>query len=93
MAAGGRRIGSGRPKGAASRANEEARATALASGLSPLDYMLGVMRDCGVDDARRDDMAKAAAPYLHSKMAPGRSLAIEEGRPFIINISEDDSRL
>jgi hypothetical protein len=92
MASGGKRIGSGRPKGAASRANEEVRARALASGLSPLDYMLGVMRDGGVDDARRDDMAKAAAPYLHSKMAPAE-FGDEEGKAIIINISEVDSRL
>jgi hypothetical protein len=93
MAAGGRRIGSGRPKGAASKANEEARAKALASGVSPLDYMLGVMRDSSVDDARRDDMAKAAAPYLHSKMAQGVEFGGNEGGPIIINISETDSML
>jgi hypothetical protein len=92
MAAGGRRIGSGRPKGAASRANEEARAEALASGLSPLNYMLGVMRDSSVDDGRRDDMAKAAAPYIHSKMAPAE-FGDEEAKAIIINITEADSRL
>jgi hypothetical protein len=79
MAAGGKRIGSGRPKGAASKANEEARAAALASGLSPLDYMLGVMRDSSVENSRRGDMAKAAAPYLHSKMAQGVEFGDQEG--------------
>ena len=34
---------------------------------SPLDYMLRVMRDETADERRRDEMAKAAAPYLHPK--------------------------
>lgn len=40
-----------------------------AEGESPLDYMLRVMRDPGVEEKRRDDMAKAAAPYLHPKVS------------------------
>jgi hypothetical protein len=32
--------------------------------------MLEVMRDQSVDGTRRDDMAKAAAPYLHPRRAP-----------------------
>jgi hypothetical protein len=31
--------------------------------------MLKVMRDSKADDQRRDDMAKAAAPYVHPKLA------------------------
>jgi hypothetical protein len=34
-----------------------------------LDYMLAVMRDPRAPPQRRDEMAKAAAPYLHSKLA------------------------
>lgn len=41
-------------------------AEAHAAGLeTPLDYMLRVMRDKRTPDARRDFMAKAAAPYMH----------------------------
>ena len=42
---------------------------------SPLDYMLGVMRDPAVEPARRDEMAKLALPYMHPKAAaePGGS--------------------
>ena len=40
------------------------------SGKLPLDYMLGVMRDSKADKERRDDMARAAAPYLHARRAP-----------------------
>ena len=40
-----------------------------AAGETPLDYMLRVMRDPAVEEKRRDDMAKAAAPYLHAKVS------------------------
>ncbi len=33
----------------------------------PLEYMLTVMRDPATPEARRAEMAKAAAPYLHTK--------------------------
>ena len=56
--------------------------TAPASGrLSPLDYMLSVMNDPGADDARRDRMAIAAAPYVHVRAAdakPGKKEAAEQ---------------
>jgi hypothetical protein len=37
---------------------------------TPLEYMLRVMQDPNVPDARRDEMAKAAAPYIHSRRIP-----------------------
>jgi hypothetical protein len=48
------------------------RAEVAASGEIPLDYMLRVMRDETVDPARRDAMAKAAAPYVHPSLASVR---------------------
>jgi hypothetical protein len=42
---------------------------AAATGETPLEYMLRVMRDPSVDHGRRDDMAKAASPYVHSRLA------------------------
>lgn len=38
-------------------------------GMSPLEYMLGVMRGEIEGDDRRDRMAVAAAPYCHGKVA------------------------
>jgi hypothetical protein len=35
--------------------------------MTPLDYMLNVMRDAGADSARRDRMAIAAAPFVHGR--------------------------
>jgi hypothetical protein len=67
---GGARPGSGRKKGGTNRLTEEAVAKAEAGGEMPLDYLLRVMRDPMVEFARRDDAAKAAAPYVHPKRAP-----------------------
>src|SRR5262245_21810725 len=66
---GGKRPGAGRPKGAASRANEQVRLEAAATGALPLAYMLRIMRDPSQPDGRRDDMAKAAAPFCHSRLS------------------------
>ena len=66
---GGKRPGAGRPKGAASRANEEVRQEAAATGELPLAYMLRIMRDPSQPVGRRDDMAKAAAPFCHSRLS------------------------
>lgn len=63
----GRKTG-GRQKGTRNRATKEARAAAAATGVLSLDYMLSVMRDPAADHKRRDAMATAAAPYLHSKL-------------------------
>lgn len=41
----------------------------LAPDAMPLDYMLSVIRDPKVTDARRERMAALAAPYCHVKVA------------------------
>lgn len=48
---------------------------ALAADATPLDYMLTVMRNPGIEAARRDRMAIAAAPFVHARRegeAPGK---------------------
>ncbi len=69
MARGGKREGAGRKVGAIAAVNREARAKALETGESPLDYMLRIMRDEASADDRRDKMAIGAAPFLHAKLA------------------------
>lgn len=69
MARGGKRSGAGRKLGVGNRINQEAREKAVASGETPLDYMLRIMRDIEADEKRRDDMAKAAAPFVHARLA------------------------
>src|SRR6476469_352897 len=68
---GGKRPGAGRPTGAASRANDEVRQEAAATGELPLAYMLRIMRDPSQPVGRRDDMAKAA--HLRGLAVPFRS--------------------
>ena len=67
MAHGGKRRGAGRKIGAVAKVTAQARKKALASGMSPLDYMLKVMRNTKAETKRRDDMAKAAAPFCHTR--------------------------
>ena len=39
------------------------------SGLSPLDYLLSVVRDVGADERVRIQAASIAAPYIHARKA------------------------
>jgi hypothetical protein len=48
--------------------NEKARSAALAEGISPLDYLLRILRDESESKVMRMDAAKAAAPYLHARL-------------------------
>jgi hypothetical protein len=68
MARGGVRPGSGRPKGAANKFSEAAREQAAAEGITPLEYMLGVLRDDTQTHETRMDAAKASAPYMHARL-------------------------
>jgi hypothetical protein len=82
---GGYRPGSGRKPGSRLmnfEAREEARDKASAE-LTPLDYMLKVMRNRKAELRRRDWAAKEAAPYLHSKQ-----VAVDHANapPAIVNI-------
>jgi hypothetical protein len=58
----------GRPKGSRNKRTRTLIEAAQAGGETPLDYMLRVMRDPSVAAKRRDEMARAAAPFLHSKL-------------------------
>lgn len=65
---GGARRGGGRPKGLRNKVNRGELRKAARGGILPLDYMLKVMRNSKMPVERRDDMAKAAAPYLHTRL-------------------------
>ena len=39
-----------------------------AQGITPLDYMLGIIRNEEEDKTVRLDAAKAAAPYVHARL-------------------------
>jgi hypothetical protein len=59
----------GRQKGVANQRTRAIAEAAMADGVTPLEYMLAVLRDETVEPERRDEMAKAAAPYLHPRVA------------------------
>ena len=74
MAAGGKRLGAGRRKGTTNAKLYSVRAAviqagrnAAVQGITPLEYMLKVMRTSN-DQKRRDIMAIAAAAYVHPRL-------------------------
>lgn len=56
-----------RTRGAASGKKPAPRARA--AEMTPLDYLLQVMRDEGATPAARMNAAKVAAPYVHARLA------------------------
>ena len=69
MARGGARANAGRKQGKPNALNAKARERAAASGLLPLDYLLSIVRNDSEAQDVRIDAAKAAAPYLHARLA------------------------
>lgn len=80
MARGGYRPGAGRPrknaeetsakaKPSSAKASSEIQSAAERLDLTPLEYMLDVINDPCAEQARRDRMALAAAPFVHGKIA------------------------
>jgi len=79
MARGGFRPGAGRPrtkpasllkdKAKNPAADGVARTVKSKTKMTPLEYMLAVMRDEAADEVRRDRMAIAAAAYVHERAA------------------------
>lgn len=41
----------------------------MAEGLTPLEYMLSILRDVGQSSEARMDAAKSAAPYIHPRLS------------------------
>lgn len=85
MAHGGKREGAGRRPGTPNKATAELQAEVAATGETPLDYMLRVMRDPTVEHDRRDRMAGQAAPYIHAKLA-SVDLSGKDGGPLTVKI-------
>lgn len=59
----------GRQKGTPNRVTAAREAEIAESGLTPLDYMLDVLRSPERSDAERFEAAKAAAPYVHPRLS------------------------
>lgn len=65
----GKKTGGGSRKGRPNKATARREAIISAAGASPLDYLLSIMRNEGIDRRERMDAAKAAAPYVHPRLA------------------------
>ncbi len=64
----GRKTG-GRKKGSRNKRPRELIERIEASGLVPLDYLLKILRDEKQPQEVRMEMAKAAAPFVHPRLA------------------------
>jgi hypothetical protein len=85
---GGRRRGAGRPLGSKNRRTAEIARAAAESGITPIEVMLGTMRELwalGTPEAKREasEIAKDAAPYIHPRLA-SIDQTISEDRPFAV---------
>jgi len=86
--------GQGRKKGVPNKKTVEMQEKVARGGISPLDYMLDVMRDPAAEKPRRDDMARAAAPYVHPKLGQvDIAHGTKDGKPFEITLVQKDDGL
>ena len=84
---GGYRVGAGRPKGSRNKTRNETsadiEASAVAENMTPLEYMLKVMRDPRENADRRDRMAIAACPFCHVRKGESNGKADKMNRATI----------
>jgi hypothetical protein len=69
MPHGGKRDGAGRKAGAVTERSREIADGAISAGVTPLEYMLRVLRGQDTTIERRDWAAEKAAPYVHARLA------------------------
>jgi hypothetical protein len=96
VARGGKRDGAGRKVGAATKKTREVADKAAAEGITPLEYMLELLRDTQQPALVRFEAAKAAAPYVHPKLSsvevagdPDRPVGVELIRRVIVDPTDD----
>lgn len=77
----------GRKKGTPNKASIKRAEEIAASGLTPLDYMLQIMRDERQSDQARLEAARAAAPYVHPKLANIVHSGKEDGAPIVHKVA------
>src|SRR4051812_45477147 len=76
----------GRQKGAVDKIKREA--ILAAQGITPLDYMLEIVRNKQEDKTVRLDAAKAAAPYVHARLQT-TTLAGDPEKPLKVEAMSD----
>jgi hypothetical protein len=85
MPRGGKREGAGRKEGSATAKTRDMADKAASEGLTPLEYMLEVLRDLMADKADRMWAAEKAAPYIHPKLANIEHTG-KDGGPMVVEI-------
>lgn len=58
----------GRQQGAANKRTREIADKAVQAGITPLEYLLSILRDEKEERSVRIDAAKASAPYIHPRL-------------------------
>ncbi len=98
---GGRRQGAGRKPGILTTKTREIAEQAIQGGITPLDYMLAILRDPTLKPEDRFEAAKAAAPYVHPRLAAVEhsgdkdnplAFAVLSGVPSVTDADDDDQR-
>lgn len=79
----------GRKRGSLNKKTIFRSQTAANLGLSPLEFLLSVVRDETKDVAIRLDAAKCAAPYVHARL---QTTAVQSS-PIQITIAREDLAL
>ncbi len=82
----------GRQKRTPNKATATREGVYSAEGILPLQHMLEVLRDYTQPAARRDQMAKDAAPYVHPRLSQvdARHSGQIDLRQFIQSLGEPD---
>ena len=89
MARGGARPGAGRKRGSAEAKTRAVANKAAELGVTPLEYMLNVLRDEKADDQTKRWAAEKAAPYVHPRLN-SIDLGNKDGKPFVIQALPED---
>lgn len=87
----------GRTKGIPNKRTAALVASVEASGVTPLEYMLSILRDDLLPSDQRFQAAQAAAPYCHSRLAAiehsgGLALSHEAALNELDDQGEDDTQ-
>lgn len=85
MSHGGKREGAGRRAGSITKRSREIADKAAQEGITPLEFMLDVLRDEAKPFDARCWAAEKAAPYIHAKLASVEHTG-EDGGPLQIII-------
>ena len=73
MPRGGARPNAGRKSKARELLIERSRYAAVRASITPLEYLLDIVQDTAASADKRFAAAVAAAPYVHPRLASGRT--------------------